>query len=104
MGIPYFRPGLLGQAKPQGTLVEVRGEEAGRSECRPVMGRIRVEEQSGITRPEREQTSYAGAPLQENQENLLQEGKQMTAIFGSAGAPSTYGWGLLTSNAKSVHV
>jgi hypothetical protein len=55
------------------------------------MGRIRVEEQSDITRPERELTSYAGAPLQENQENLLQEGKQMTAILGLTGAPSTDG-------------
>ena len=32
-----------------------------------------------ITRPERELTSYAGAPLRKSMENLLEEGKQ----FGS---------------------
>ena len=44
------------------------------------MGRIRVEENSDITRPEREQTSYAGAPLRDSMENLLKEEKQMAAI------------------------
>ncbi len=43
-----------------------------------------------ITRPERELTSYAGAPLRESQENLLQEGKQWTAIARLAGAPSAF--------------
>jgi len=41
-----------------------------------------------ITRPEREPTSYAGAPLREHLENLLQEEMQMSAIERSAGASS----------------
>ena len=72
---PYNRPSLLRQAKPQSTLLVVREQEAGKSECRPVMG-TRVEEQSDITRPEKSLTSYAGAPLQEKQENLLQGGSK----------------------------
>ncbi len=43
------------------------------------------------TRPERELTSYAGTPLRENRENLLQVGKQWTAIARLAGAPSAFG-------------
>ena len=57
------------------------------------MGRIRVEENSDITRPEREQTSYAGAPLRDSMENLLKEEKQMAAISGSTGASSAKGKG-----------
>jgi len=41
-----------------------------------------------ITRPERELTSHAGAPLRERLENLLWEGKQMAAITRLTGAPS----------------
>jgi RNA-directed DNA polymerase len=56
------------------------------------MWRIRVEEEgSDITRPEREPTSHAGAPLREHLENHHQEGKQMAAISGLTGAPSASG-------------
>lgn len=44
-----------------------------------------------ITRPEREPTSYAGAPLRDRLENLPWEGKQMAAIARLTGAPSASG-------------
>jgi hypothetical protein len=46
-----------GAGRPQGMLLEVRVEECGKSECRPVMGRIGVEPRSDITPRESGQTS-----------------------------------------------
>ena len=61
------------------------GQDAGRSECRPVMGRIRdkVPGPKGSPRP-------AGALSRESLKNRLDEGRRKTAV--RAGAPSSLSW------------
>jgi hypothetical protein len=84
----YNRPGVLGQAKPQGTLLVRAGVRGWKKRMPPCNG---ADTGCNITRPERELTSYAGAPLRERLENLLREGKQMAAVERFAGAPSSKG-------------
>jgi len=64
-GNPVSSPARAGE--PQGDLLEVRAWEVGRSECPPVMGRIRVSTSSG-TKVSRRPT---GASLREHMENTL---------------------------------
>lgn len=56
-----------------------------------------------ITRPEREPTSYAGAPLRDHLENLPWEGKQMAAISRLTGAPSANGANWKAINWQKAH-
>lgn len=56
-----------------------------------------------ITRPERELTSNAGAPLREHLKNLLWEDKQMSAILRSAGAASAKSDNWKAINWRKVH-
>lgn len=52
---PYLCPRWAGE--PQGTLLEARVWDVGKSECRVVITRIGTEEKSDSVPPEREQTS-----------------------------------------------
>jgi RNA-directed DNA polymerase len=65
-------------SEPQGTPTGMRAEEIGKSECRPVMGWIRVAAQAYITRPEKGQTSD-GSFLTRKLEEPRKEEKQMNA-------------------------
>ena len=64
-GNPVSLPAREGE--PQGELMEVRAWDVGRSECRPVMGRIRVSMSPGTKVSPRP----TGASLREDMENTL---------------------------------
>ncbi len=74
-GNPVPRP-LRRASEPQGEPMGVRDWDVGRSECRPVMGRIRVSTLPGAKASPRP----TGPSLQESLENHQQEGTQMKTM------------------------
>ena len=86
------------ESEPQGTLMGLWVKDGGRSESPLVMRGIGVESlnsdrerkrEDNITPRESVPTSYPGRSSRERLANHFQEGKQMTAGYGLAGAPSS---------------
>ena len=80
-----------------------RVEEEGRSECRPVMGRIRVEPSGEITPRESGLTSL-GCLRTRPSEQLAQETEQMTAASLLVRSPACYARWPQTSIVQVVHL
>jgi RNA-directed DNA polymerase len=72
--------------------LELRVEEVGKSECRPVIRRIRVEPYGNITRPEREQTSKWSLSAKEPVEPDKKGEKQMTTKVGAVSGGADVNW------------
>ena len=78
---PYFS---LWESKPQGELMEVRAWEDGKSECRPVTGRIGAESVEGKIAPRESAPTSIRSFTTREPDKPTKEKKQMTATQAGA--------------------
>lgn len=86
---PYFS---LWEGKPQGELMEVRAWEDGKSECRPVTGRIGAESIEGKIAPRESAPTSIRSFTTREPDKPTKEKKQMTATQAGAFSHKEVNW------------
>jgi RNA-directed DNA polymerase len=98
---PYFS---LWEGEPQGELMEVRAWEDGKSECRPVTGRIGAESVEGKIAPRESAPTSIRSFTTREPDQPTKEKKQMTATQAGAFSHKEVNWDSINWNLANQNV